>query len=117
MEHVLALDGKEKERGAVFVAMIPELELAALELEAGGVEAVEEVEQGAAVFGEAGGGGGGLGHGQERERSRVFIRRGERSKAVVVDLFFFGISEFCFGILQPQMNADERRWGMNADGG
>ena len=34
------------------------------------------------------------------------IRRGERIKAVVVDLFFFGISEFCFGILQPQMSTD-----------
>ncbi len=66
VEHVLALDGEQEERGAVFAAMIPELELAALELDAGGVEAVEEVEQGAAVVGEAGGGGG-LGHGQGRD--------------------------------------------------
>ncbi len=44
------------------------------------------------------------------------IRRGEWLKAVVVEVFFLGISEFCFGILQPQMNA-ELQPQMNADGG
>ncbi len=88
--HVLALDRDEEECGAV-VAMTPELELAALEFDTGGVEAVEEVEQGAAVVGETGGVGG-LGHGQERDWSLQPQMNAE---------------------LQPQMNADGgdgRRW-------
>ncbi len=62
------MDGEQEECGAVFVAMIPELELATLEFDTGGVETIDQVEQGAAVVGEAGGVGGRLGHGLGRER-------------------------------------------------